>query len=121
MRKVRPALFKVWKSVCEAKTISQPIIKYNKITKELTLERSISPRARYVLDEEGNIVEKDYGEDRTKNAWNTLTPLLGIITAGALTLEEFFKHAQDIEGGIKNGKVYFWQTRDIVAKAVKRI
>ena len=97
------------------------IIRYNKSTKELTLERSQSPRARYVLNEEGNIIEKDYGEDRTKNAWSTLTPLLGIITAGALTLEKFFKHAQDIEGGIKNGKVYFWQTRDIVAKAVKRI
>jgi hypothetical protein len=38
-----------------------------------------------------------------------------------LVLEKFFKHPQDIEGGIKDGKVYFWQTRDIVAKAVKRI
>ncbi len=97
------------------------IIKYNKCTKELTIENSQSWNAKYVLDEKGNIIEKDLGEDRIKKEWNILTPLLGIITAGALTLEEFLKHAQDIEGGIKNGKVYFWQTRDIVAKAVKRI
>jgi hypothetical protein len=39
-----------------------------------------------------------------------------------LVLEKFFKHPQDIEGGIgKDGKVYFWQTRDIVAKGKKRI
>ena len=85
------------------------------------MEHSQSTFATYVLDENGNIIEKDWGENRIKKEWNILTPLLGIITAGALTLEEFFKHAQDIEGGIKNGKVYFWQTRDIVAKAVKRI
>ena len=51
-----------------------------------------------------------------------LTPLLSIVTSGALVLEKFFKHPQDIEGGItKDGKVWFWQTRDIVTKAIKKI
>ena len=47
---------------------------------------------------------------------------MGIVTSGAAVLEKFFNHPQDIEGGItRDGKVFFWQTRDIVAKAVKRI
>ena len=40
----------------------------------------------------------------------------------SMVLEQFFEHPQNIEGGITNdGKVYFWQTRDIVTKAKKKI
>jgi hypothetical protein len=98
------------------------LIKYNKKTKELTMERKQSPFATYVFDEKGNIVNQKHPKDKITGNWDFLAPLLGIVTSGALVLEKFFKHPQDIEGGIgKDGKVYFWQTRDIVAKAVKRI
>ena len=93
-----------------------------KKTKELTLERKQFTLATYLFDEKGNIVNQDYPIDRITENRDVLTPLLGIITSGAFVLEKFFKHPQDIEGGIgRDGKVYFWQTRDIVAKAVKRI
>ena len=98
------------------------LIKYNKKTKELTLERKQSPLATYLFDEKGNIVNQKHPKDKITENWNILAPLLGIVTSGALVLEKFFNHPQDIEGGIgRDGKVYFWQTRDIVAKAVKRI
>jgi len=98
------------------------LIKYNKKTNKLTLERKQSPFATYLFDEKGNIIDEKHPIDKITENWDILTPLLGIVTSGALVLEKFFKHPQDIEGGItKDGKVYFWQTRDIVAKAVKRI
>lgn len=98
------------------------LIKYNKKTKELTLERKQSPLASYLFDEKGNIINQEHPTDKITENWNILTPFLSILTSGALVLEKFFKHPQDIEGGIsKDGKVYFWQTRDIVAKAVKKI
>ena len=100
---------------------SNALIKYNKSTKALTLERKQTPIAEYMLDENGNIISQNQTKGKIEENWNLLTPLLGTITSGALALEKFFKKPQDIEGGIKDGKVYFWQTRDIVAKAVKRI
>ena len=97
------------------------LIKFNKNTKELSVERKQSPFASYTLDEKGNIIDQYHEKDKLDSEWEFLKPLLGIVSTGALVLENFFKHPQDIEGGIKDGKVYFWQTRDIVAKAVKRI
>lgn len=97
------------------------LIKYNKKTKELTPERKLSPFAEYTLDEKGNIIDQKHPKDKLEENWKVLSSLLGVVTSGALVLEKFFKHPQDVEGGIKDGKVYFWQTRDIVAKAVKRV
>ena len=34
----------------------------------------------------------------------------------AHVMEKEFGKPQDIEGGIKNGQLYFWQTRNIVKK-----
>ena len=98
------------------------LIKYNKNTKKLTLERKQSPFATYLFDEKESIINQEHPTGRITENWKFLTPLMGIVTSGALVLEKFFNHPQDIEGGIsKDGKVWFWQTRDIVAKAVKRI
>ena len=100
---------------------SSALAKFNKKTKELTLERKQSPLAEYTIDKNGKIINHEQPKGRIEENWNILAPLLSIVTSGALVLEKFFKHPQDIEGGIKDGKVYFWQARDIVAKAVKRI
>ena len=97
------------------------LIKYNKKTKELKLERKQSPIADFLLNEKGEVIDQKHMPDRIDENWDILKPILGIVASGALVLENFFKHPQDVEGGIKDGKVYFWQTRDIVAKAVKRI
>lgn len=98
------------------------LIKYNKNTKELNIENKQSPLAKYLLDENGKIIEQSQEDDTITQNWKFLTPLLGIVTSGALVLEKLFKRPQDIEGGItKDGNVWFWQTRDIVAKGKKRI
>ncbi len=103
-------------------TKSNALIKYNKKSKEFTVERVESPKGKYVIDEKGSITDYKLEESQISKDWEILTPILGIVTSGAAVLEKFFKHPQDIEGGIgKDGKVFFWQTRDIVAKAVKRI
>ena len=101
---------------------SNAVIKYNKKTKELRLEKNESPFAEYLIDEKDNIINQEHPKNRIDENWKVLSSLFGVVASGALVLEKFFKHPQDIEGGIgKDGKVYFWQTRDIVAKAVKRI
>ena len=98
------------------------LIKYNKNTKEMTVVNKESPKAKYIIDESGKILHEEHEKDIITQNWEYLAPILGIVTSGALVLEKFFKYPQDIEGGItKDGKVFFWQTRDIVAKAVKRI
>lgn len=98
------------------------LIKYNKKTKELTIERTESPKAEYLIDENGKIIDHHQEEIPIYKNWDTLAPILETITSGAIVLEKFFKHLQDIEGGItKDGKVWFWQTRDIVANGKKRI
>ena len=97
------------------------IIKYNKTAKNLILERKQSPFAEFLFDKNGNIIEHKHEKEKLERNWNILAPIFGIVTSASLVLEKFFKHPQDIEGGLKDGKVYFWQTRDIVAKAVKKI
>ena len=101
---------------------AKALIKYNKETKELTLEHTQNPLAQYLLDENGQILDVDHGEDMISDNWDKLEPLLEVVTSNAEVLEDYFNHPQDIEGGITNdGKVYFWQTRDIVAKEVEKI
>jgi len=69
-----------------------------------------------------NITDVNLGEDRISDNWDSLKPLLETVTSNAKVLENYFEHPQDIEGGItKDGKIYFWQTRDIVAKEVEKI
>ena len=98
------------------------LIKFNKNTKELTIANNETSRAKYLIDEKGHIIDQYHEKSSITENWDILAPLLGIVTSGALVLEKFFKHPQDIEGGIgKDGKVYFWQTRDIVAKGKKKI
>ena len=70
-----------------------------------------------MLDENGKIIDQKHPQDRISENWEDLKPLLNIVTDGAQVLEKHFNHPHDIEGGItKDGKVYFWQTRDIVSQ-----
>lgn len=47
-----------------------------------------------------------------KKVWDVVKNLV----KNALVLEKEFGKPQDIEGGIKNGQLYFWQARNIVKK-----
>ena len=77
--------------------------------------------SQFITDEKGNILEKEDGLNLVEDNWEVLAPLITIIGKNALALEKVFSKRQDVEGGIKNGKVYFWQTRDIVNKALKKL
>jgi hypothetical protein len=101
---------------------NKALIKYNKNTKEMTIVNKESPKAKYIIDESGKIISEENEDDTITKNLEILTPFLEIVTSGAAVLEKFFNHPQDIEGGItKDGKVFFWQTRDIVAKGKKKI
>ena len=77
--------------------------------------------SEFITDENGNVISKEDGKNPIADNWGILAPLIAVIGKNAITLEKTFSKRQDIEGGIKDGKVYFWQTRDIVKKALKRL
>ena len=88
----------------------------------MTIVNIEAPIAKYIIDESGKIINEEHEADTITKNWEDLKPLLNIVADGAEVLEKYFDHPQDIEGGItKDGKVYFYQTRDIVAQGKNKI
>ena len=88
-------------------------ITYNKLTKELKIEQEHSKFEEYLFDENYKLLDKKATQPEDINKiWNILENLV----KNALVLENEFGKPQDIEGGIKDGQLYFWQTRNIVKK-----
>lgn len=88
-------------------------ITYNKLTKELKVEQEHSKYEEYLFDENYKLIEKKYSRP---NDVNTIWDVVENLVKNALVLEKEFGKPQDIEGGIKDGQLYFWQTRNIVKK-----
>lgn len=88
-------------------------ITYNKLTKELKIEQEHSKYEEYLFDENYKLIDKKASQPNdVKKVWDVVKNLV----KNALVLEKEFGKPQDIEGGIKNGQLYFWQTRNIVKK-----
>lgn len=86
-------------------------ITYNKLTKEFIVEQEHSKYKQYLFDENYKLIDKKTTQPQNIDTlWNVLENLIN----NALVLEKEFKKPQDIEGGIKDGQLYFWQTRNIV-------
>jgi phosphoenolpyruvate synthase/pyruvate phosphate dikinase len=96
------------------------VISYDKESEELKIEDLPYAWGNYVVKDTGEVVEQHLEQHQTEKDWESLIEPFKIAVKNALKLEQYFGRPQDIEGGIKDGKVYFWQTRDIVKKAVKR-
>ena len=96
------------------------LISYDKETEELKIESLPYSYGNYIIKDTGEIVEQHFKQNQIEKDWSSLIEPLKIAIKNALKLEKYFGKPQDIEGGILNGKVYFWQTRDIIKKAVKR-
>jgi len=88
-------------------------IAYDKESGEMTIEKEHSLMTEYIFDENYNILHKEItGKHRVQEVWDLLKKLV----ENALVLEKEFGKPQDIEGGIKDGKLYLWQSRNIVKK-----
>ena len=88
-------------------------ITYNKLTKELKIEKEHSQHEEYLFDENYKLIHKQ--STSLKNI-NEIRNTLKNLVKNALVLEKELGKPQDIEGGIKNGQLYLWQTRNIVKK-----
>ena len=88
-------------------------ITYNKQTKELLIEKEHSKYEEYIFDENYKLIHK--GSTSPKNI-NKIWAVIEKLVKNALVLEQEFGKPQDIEGGIKNAQLYFWQARNIVKK-----
>lgn len=107
-------------NILSSKKNSGTLVKYNKKTKEFNVVKNENKCAEYIFNEEGEIIDHQHNTDYDIDV-DKITPMLKTIAEGAMVLEDYFDYPQDIEGGIEDGKVYFWQTRDIVAKGKKKI
>ena len=90
------------------------IFTYDKKSGKLSYDAiQISTDASATLDENGELVDiEPVQTDLTGN--KKLFKQLEKIVQNALTVEKEFGAPQDIEGGIKDDDIYFWQTRNLV-------
>ena len=71
---------------------------------------------KFLVDDNGNILEKEDGNNEILENWHVLLSPLTILSQNVLKLEKYFGKPQDIEGGIQDNKVYLWQVRDVITK-----
>ena len=86
---------------------------YNKKTNELTYNsiQLFDPEAEFDENQEFKRAEPvEYDLSGNKELFEQLKKA----AQDAITVEKEFEYPQDIEGGIKGGNIYFWQTRNIV-------
>ncbi len=89
------------------------VFRYNRETGNLTYDSIQMTDTEVTFDENENMtditpIEEDLGENKE------LFEQLESAIKDALVVEKEFGAPQDIEGGIKDGKIYFWQSRNIV-------
>ena len=100
--------------------IESAMISYDRKSGEIKLESTPNAFGEYLIKDSGKIIEQNLEADKITKDWPALLAPIKIVIKNALALEKYFGRPQDIEGGIRQGKVYFWQTRDIIKKAVQR-
>lgn len=89
------------------------LILYDRKLNKFFVQKEHSAVTEYIFDENYNLIRKIVIQN---NCLDKLLPTLENLVNNALVLEKEFGAAQDIEGGIKNGQLYFWQSRNIVQK-----
>lgn len=99
---------------------SPATITYDRKSGEIKLETLPYIRGEYLIKDTGEVVEQHLEKDEIQKDWVSLLAPIGIVVKNALKLEKYFGRPQDIEGGIREGKVYFWQARDIIKKVSRR-
>ena len=88
---------------------------YNKETKELKYSSIQMGSPIVTFNENEDIIDID----RVQNDLSSdkkLFSQLKKVAQNAIVIEKEFGFPQDIEGGIKENDIYFWQTRNIVDK-----
>ena len=75
-------------------------------------------KVRYYSDGSAEVINSKMdvfvrNADDIKDNWDKYKELFARLADASFGLEDYFGAPQDIEGGIKNGKIYLWQTRNI--------
>ncbi|MBR6098127.1 hypothetical protein IKP85_00095 [bacterium] len=91
-------------------------ISFDRNTEELNLETIGAAPREVTLDDNYNLVELGESKDYISNNWEEFGKIIKYLSQAGVDIEKHFGHPQDIEGGIKDGKIYLWQTRNICAE-----
>lgn len=89
------------------------VFSYDKENGEISYDSIQKMDPSVTFNEDGEIIDIDpIEEDLSSN--NNILVLVRKMAENALVVEKEFGAPQDIEGGIKEDNIYFWQSRNIV-------
>ena len=89
------------------------VFSYDKSTGELSYDSIQMTDEGVTFNEDGEIIEIDPIQEDLSNNEKILEQIKKVVE-NALVVEREFGAPQDIEGGLKDDDIYFWQTRNIV-------
>ena len=69
-----------------------------------------------MINDNYQLVSKKIKEADIVRNFEKFVPLLKKLANNTLKIEKYFGKPQDIEGGLKNGKLYLWQARNIIKR-----
>jgi hypothetical protein len=101
--------------------LEQAAIVYDDLHQIFTIKNHQIYNNKFLIDNNGNIIKKIFGHNPISDNWEIIQPTLLSVAKNVLKIEKAFGKPQDVEGGIKDGKIYFWQTRDITKYAVEHL
>lgn len=92
-------------------------ITFDKSNNTLEYSAKVCLASSYLVDDNYKIMKQNFKESSLTINFEKLRPILKNLVQNAQKLENMFAKPQDIEGGIKDGKLFLWQVRDIVKHA----
>lgn len=92
-------------------------ITFDKSKDTLEYSGKVCLASNYLVDDNYKLMEQSFQESSLTRNFENLRPILKNLVQNAQKLEDMFAKPQDIEGGIKDGKLFLWQVRDIVKHA----
>ncbi len=96
---------------------SEPaFITYDRNNNTFEYSGKICSSSDYLVDDNYKILKQNFHESSLTKNFDKLRHIFRNLVNNAEKIEKIFANPQDIEGGIKDGKLFLWQARDIVKR-----
>ena len=91
-------------------------VAYNSKTDAFSIIKKSFEMGEFLISDDYKVLSKKLLETDFVKEFDKFLPTLKKLVKNSLKLEEFFGRPQDIEGGLKDGKLYLWQVRNILKR-----
>lgn len=92
-------------------------VAYNSKTDAFSIIKKSFEMGEFLISDDYKVLSKKLLETDFVKEFDNFLPTLKKLVKNSLKLEEFFGRPQDIEGGLKDGKLYLWQVRNILKRS----